>query len=472
LIASNTIAQGDTRNSGLAAILAQSGTIRRATRRYKWQGAAAVVTSFVHVTKGAVCSPIILDGCQVQRISAYLVEGGLDRAPARLAANARKAFIGSYVLGMGFTFDNVAAAKGEAESIDTMRALIAKESRNAERIFPYIGGEEINTSPTHAHRRYVIDFADFPLRRDGSLSSWAHARDGEREAWLREGIVPSDYPEPVAADWPDLIGVLERRVKPARLVIKDAVGKKIWWRFLRRRDRLYRTIDALSRVLVCSRIGNAFVFTFLPRRTVYNEKTVVFAWDASASLAVMNNRNHEVWARFFSSTLKDDLQYTPSECFDTFPLPDDVEASAPLKVAGQAYYDHRAAVMVRLNEGMTKTYNRFHDPDERSEDIVRLRELHAEMDRAVLRAYGWDDLAERAEAIFLDETNEDNHTYQGRLFWSSAFRDEVLARLLALNAERHAEEVRLGLAPGMNGKARDDDEESDEQDEKSEEAAE
>ena len=74
------------------------------------------------------------------------------------------------------------------------------------------------------------------------------------------------------------------------------------------------------------------------------------------------------------------------------------------------------------------------------------------MDRAVLEAYGWDDLAARAEPIFLDETNEDDHTYQGRLFWPSDFRDEVLARLLALNAERHAEEVRLGIAPGMKGR--------------------
>lgn len=74
------------------------------------------------------------------------------------------------------------------------------------------------------------------------------------------------------------------------------------------------------------------------------------------------------------------------------------------------------------------------------------------MDRSLLDAYGWHDLAARAEPVFLNETNEDDHTYQGRLFWPSDFRDEVLARLLALNAERHAEEVRLGIAPRMNGK--------------------
>jgi len=154
--------------------------------------------------------------------------------------------------------------------------------------------------------------------------------------------------------------------------------------------------------------------------------------------------------------LKDDLQYTPSDCFENFPFPVGFETSQELELAGECYHDHRAALMVVRNEGMTKTYNRFHDRSETAEDIERLRDLHAAMDRVVLEAYGWRDLAARAEPIFLDETNEDDHTYQGRLFWPSDFRDEVLARLLALNAERHAEEVRLGVAPGMKGKARGD----------------
>ena len=64
--------------------------------------------------------------------------------------------------------------------------------------------------------------------------------------------------------------------------------------------------------------------------------------------------------------------------------------------------------------------------------------------------------------IFLDETNEDDHTYQGRLFWPSDFRDEVLARLLALNAERHAEEVRLGIAPGVTSNEDGSDDRGDE----------
>src|SRR5690606_10451282 len=259
LIATNTIGQGDTRATGLAAILGQGGAVARAIRRLKWPGEAAVVVSVVHVQKGAVRSPV-LDGRPVRRISAYLVEGDLDRAPARLTANARKAFIGSYVLGMGFTFDDAAAAKGEAESLATMRALIAKDPRNAERIFPYIGGEEVNTSPTHAHHRYVIDFADFPLRRDPALPSWKRMPEKERQEALREGVVPLDYPNPVADDWPDLLDVVERRVKPQRQALppKNAINRELarkWWIYCARRPGLYGTIAPLERVLTTTRVS-------------------------------------------------------------------------------------------------------------------------------------------------------------------------------------------------------------------------
>jgi hypothetical protein len=161
LIATNTIGQGDTRESGLRAVIEAGGQIARAVRRLKWPGEAAVVVSVVHVVKGAVASPV-LDGRKVRRISAYLVEGDLDASPVRLAANAGKAFVGMYLLGMGFTFDDEAAAKGKATPVAEMHRLIAKDPRNAERIFPYLGGQEVNTSPTHAHHRWCIDFKRFP----------------------------------------------------------------------------------------------------------------------------------------------------------------------------------------------------------------------------------------------------------------------------------------------------------------------
>jgi hypothetical protein len=161
--------------------------------------------------------------------------------------------------------------------------------------------------------------------------------------------------------------------------------------------------------------------------------------------AVLQCRVHELWSRKFGSTLEDRPVYTSRDCYETFAIPRPLAIFPQLDRVGKSYHDHRAALMAARSEGMTKTYNRFHDRGEAAADIVRLRALHAEMDRAVLEAYGWDDLAERAAPVFLDESNEDDHTYQGRLFWPSDFRDEVLALLLAINAERAETERAAGL---------------------------
>ncbi len=444
LIATNTIGQGDTRASGLARILSDGGSILRATQRLKWPGEAAVVVSVVHVMKGLATEPI-LDGRRVRRISAYLVAGDLDTSPLPLVANSGKAFIGSYVLGMGFTFDDVAAAKGEAESLATMRALIEKNPRNAERIFPYIGGDEVNTDATQRHHRYVIDFFNRPLCRDAALESWNAMSDAEKAQCRVKGIVPSDYNDEVAADWPDLIEIVRRRVKPVRDGQSREALKTRWWQYAEKRPGLYTAIRALKEVLVATRVSPHLAICRLPAGQVYSEQLIVFAFAGLAPFAVLQSRIHELWARFFSSSMKDDLRYTPSDCFRTFPFPPDFESDAKLESAGAAYCNFRAELMVRRNEGLTKTYNRFHARTERDADIERLRALHAEMDAAVLRAYGWSDLAERAVPEFIEQEADEGRAPKTRLDWPSEFKDEMLARLLALNAERAAAEREAGL---------------------------
>jgi len=114
-----------------------------------------------------------------------------------------------------------------------------------------------------------------------------------------------------------------------------------------------------------------------------------------------------------------------------------------LERASREYYDFRAALMVRNNEGLTKTYNRFHDPDERDPDIIKLRELHAAMDRAVLDAYGWTDIQPTCEFILDYEDVQDGEPGKAskkkkpwRYRWPDEVRDEVLGRMLELNAVR------------------------------------
>jgi hypothetical protein len=158
--------------------------------------------------------------------------------------------------------------------------------------------------------------------------------------------------------------------------------------------------------------------------------------------------------------MKDDLRYTHTDCFETFPFPDGFETYPQLETAGKVYYEFRAALMVRNNEGLTKTYNRFHDPNERSADIQRLRDLHAAMDRAVLDAYSWTDLKPTCEFLLDYEEDEDEEEAGGRqrkkpwrCRWPDDFRDEVLARLLALNKERAEQERLSGTAAAEKKKA-------------------
>ncbi|MFO1431496.1 MAG: DNA methyltransferase [Candidatus Competibacteraceae bacterium] len=423
LIATNTIGQGDTRSTGLRWICTHDGVIYRARKRLKWPGVAAVVVSVVHVTKysprpRAGEMPGIkaeLDGSPVERITAYLFHAGGHEDPARLKANENKSFQGSIVLGMGFTFDDT-DKKGVATPIADMHRLIEKDPRNAERIFPYIGGEEVNDSPTHVHHRYVINFGDMT--------------------------------EEAARQWPDLMEIVERRVKPIRAKDNRALYRNCWWQYAEKRIALYRAIRDLPRVLVinCGATPH-MAFAYLAANYVFANTLAVLAFDQKAVFTIVQSRPHEAWARFFGSSMKDDLRYTPSDCFETFPFPKNQETNTDLESAGRAYYEFRAELMVKNNQGLTATYNRFHDPDETNPDILQLRELHAAMDRAVLNAYGWNDIPTACEFLLDYEEDEDEDDGKPRkrkkpwrYRWSDEVRDEVLARLLALNAERAREE--------------------------------
>jgi hypothetical protein len=138
--------------------------------------------------------------------------------------------------------------------------------------------------------------------------------------------------------------------------------------------------------------------------------------------------------------MKTDMRYVSADCFETYPFG---THSRLLEEIAHNYNETRSGLMQKNREGLTKTYHRFHDPDESVADIQTLRDLHVEMDRAVAAAYGWTDL---------DLGHGFHETRQGlRFTLSEPARREVLARLLALNHQRHAEEVKQGLHAKKGG---------------------
>ena len=443
LIATNTIAQGDTRSTGLRWICENEGEIYRANRRFKWPGQAAVVVSVVHVYRGQWDGARLLDNERVPEITAFLFHRGGHRDPARLSENARKSFVGSYVLGMGFTFDDK-DKNGVASPLAEMQRLISESPKNQELIFPYIGGEEVNKSPTHSHHRFVINFHDFPLRREHGRRSWRAADSLQRRQWMTRGVVPEDYPLPVSEDWPDLLAIVKERAKPARDVQTRKALRERWWQYGEKRPGLYSAISQLSHVFVTN-CGAAphHALARMPAKMVFSHTLIVFPLGSYSAFCVLQSYCHEIWARFFGSSMKDDLRYTPSDCFETFPFPHTWRNSAALDAVGENYYDFRAGLMVANNEGLTKTYNRFHDPFENDLDIAQLRDRHTAMDRAVLDAYGWEDIPTNCDFFLdypIDEAEWGNKKKPYRYRWPDDVRDEVLARLLELNAQRAAEE--------------------------------
>jgi len=419
LIATNTIAQGVTRSSGLRVICSQGGVIYEAVRRYKWPGEAAVTVSLVFIQRqpSSNTNPQ-LDRKPVEKVSAFLFHRGGNNDPATLKVNDGLSYQGSITLGMGFTFDDTKNSN-VVSSLALMNELVQKNPKNQELIFPYIGGDEINSHPSHEPHRYVINF-------------------GERS--LEE-----------AKEWPDLLEILERNVMPDRLKKSKEVASWPWWHFWRTREELYGKIAKMERVLVTNAQASTYLaFVFYEPNVVFANSLNIIVLDGDVEFGALQSSVHEIWARFCCSSLEDRLRYNPTDCFDTFPFP---LANTEIELAARTYYETRSKRMVENNEGLTTTYNRIHSPDEHDEGILGLRRLHGVMDEAVLRAYGWDDLADSASCEFLLDYEEDeddslsankkksNKKKPWRYRWPDNFRDEVLARLLELNELRHKEEV-------------------------------
>ena len=353
-----------------------------------------------------------------------MVANGPDDDPLPLKANANTAFSGYYNYGAGFLFDDSTSGAG---TISEMNEVIAKAKRNGELIHPMIGGEDILESPSVEARRFVIDFQDMT--------------------------------EDEAKTWPDLYNIVEQRVKPERQNCNRERLRKVWWQFGETRPGLRRASAGLSRILMHPFPSKYLSFAFVPGDFYIASPHVAITKDEFVVFGLLQSRVHEWWALFLASSMEDRLRYTLSDCFETFPFPELHKQYEGLERISSTYYQLRSDAMLKTGEGLTQLYNRFHSPDEQDPSILELRRIHAEMDVAVLLAYDWFDLARRAAqpdfCQFLLEYEEDDEddasdsssTRQKkkpwRYRWPDDFRDEVLARLLELNEQRHKEELLL-----------------------------
>jgi len=410
LIATNTISQGDTRQGGLRYICQNGGSIYNVETRIRWPGMAAVIVSIVNIINNNEYNNFTIDNRNVKKITAYLFHSGDSENPKNLIANRNKCFKGVELYGQGFLFDD---SDNKATPIATMQAIVSNDDRYRHLIHPYLGGEELNSSPTQQPKRYAINFGNMSLEE--------------------------------ASRWPYLFKIVEEKVKKERLGKSKDVAAWPWWQYWRIREELFKTIENMSRVIVCCRHQPNWCISFVPNEYIYSEALNVFAFDSSWAFAILQSQVHEVWARFFGSSIKDDLRYTPSDCFETFPFPDNSNNYDELDQIGSKYSDFRASIMKKNRQGLTAIYNRFNDPREVDPGILNLRDLHGRMDHAVLEAYGWGNL--KLEYGFYPDfeptEDEDGEPVKVHLRyrWPNSLREEVLGCLLDLNGRCATEEA-------------------------------
>lgn len=495
LISTNTIAQGDSREDGLGQIIKQGGTINHAVKAMKWPGLANVFVSLVSIYKGEWLGVFELDQGKVNQITLYLDSHERIGDPFPLTTNANKSFQGSIILGKGFILDPEEA-----------KELIAKDPKNKDVIYPYLNGNDLNNRVDQSPSRWVINFFDWPERRY-SKEEWEKLVKSERATILKRikdekfvPISPPDYEGQVAMDYPDSFEIIEKKVKPERKRWKlDKSGNEIegtyalrkplpenWWIYGEKRPALYEKIGQIASVFVHTRVTKTHAFASFSDKIVFSEATIVFAFASSADFTLLQSSFNEWWAWNYSSTMKGDRRYSPSDSFENLPFPKNLDNLINI---GKQYYKTRKELMKLIQLGLTKTYNQFHNQElisnvedlaniefqkkygketwnlykhlevdksgqigyaEAVEKINELRKLHVEMDEAVLAAYGWHEDSEKwgpaiqlkhdfYEVDYLPENDRVRYTIHPEA------RKEVLKRLLLLNHERWEEEAREGL---------------------------
>lgn len=412
LIATNTIAQGDTREVGLDRMVDSGFTLMRAIQSRPWPAAGATLEyAAVWGTAGQVAAKAlrVSDNSPVKRISTLLEpQGRVEGKPLRLAENSDIAFAGCYVLGLGFVLEPAEAQVWMAEDI-----------RNSDVIFPYLNGEDLNSRPDCSPSRCVIDFND-----------WSEQRARQ-------------YPLPFKRV-DDLVRPERQRVDSrGEFVLRKPLPQR-WWQFADKRPALRRAIAGLDEMLAIARVSKSVMPMRIPSALIPSEQLTVFATDSYVDQAVLSSTFHQVWAITYSSTMGLGTRYAPSDAFETFPRP---PATGRLDEMGRTLDGERREIMLERGFGLTHLYNLVNDPqirDDSDRDVARMRAIHIELDGAVMNAYGWSDIP----------LDHGFHTYRQMQRWtvSPAARVEILDRLLEENHRRAAAETKQ--APQTKSKGR------------------
>ncbi|MFJ3089901.1 Eco57I restriction-modification methylase domain-containing protein [Streptomyces sp. NPDC086838] len=416
LVATNTLAQGDTREVGLDRLESLGYEIFRAVKSEPWPSrSAAVKYSVVWLSGELVDGSVerVVNGASVSRGIATSLNPKTRTAywAVPLVQNIEIAF-------SGYKPDSPGFLLSEAEAL----RWISEDESYRDVLFRCVNGSDVNNDPEQGSDKWIVNFGE---RTEREARRYPHAYDK---------LLRDVKPDCEAKNPRSYAGLVDR-----------------WWQFWRPRGELSRALSGTGSCIVIASTSKTVMPALMQTGQVFTHALGVFTSGDRALLALLSSAPHYWWAIDRASTMKGDLRYTTTDIFETLVRP---PLTAALRAAGATLHAHRRKLMLARSAGLTTTYNLVHDPACQDEDIVELRRIHEKIDRATVEAYGWVDLLDDSgQTPAVDSTHETfpldhgfHETDEGTRYTIGLLaRTEIIDRLRQLNHQTYADEVHLGL---------------------------
>lgn len=392
LLAADNIAEGSAITKGLA-VLVSSGDIYYSTKGMLWPGKAAVSISLICYFNGAFASTKRANGIECSYIGPRLEAADNDSwEPKKLKDGL-------------FSFEGVNNSKGLAFVLspdDEWFQPLKNEPGSL--LVPYITGDDITSHALVQVGRWALDIADRSI-------------------------------ETIENEFPVASKFLLEVVKPTRTVeaLKSYKGlRDRWWQFWNHRADLMRVIRQNSDFIAYSKVTKYPICMLAPSDWIYTNQVVLINKQRGDELALCLSSLFSNWLNHFSGgRLEGRLRLSISESIAKFPLPGMVVDDAGIHSGD--FFNATALDWAKNNSGgMTKVMNNIHSPDCNDQKIEKLREALIEIDKSVVRAYGWDDI-EISRTFVPSELAASRDSWRYQI--SDASAALLHARLIQLNKE-------------------------------------
>jgi hypothetical protein len=252
--------------------------------------------------------------------------------------------------------------------------------------------------------------------------------------------------EQARSNYPVLFQHVLVKVKPVRDTNREPSRKKNWWLFARSNQEMRAAKEGLSRFIGTPDASKHKPFVFIDGAVLPDAQVYCIASSEALLLGVLSSCVHQHWVIRVAPRLGvgNDIRWKPKDVWSGFPFPSEDTGLTPalterIRALAEQLDAHRKARQA-AHEAVTLTglYNvldklRRGEPFAAKDKTLHeqglvsvLQSLHDELDAAVLQAYGWSDLG---AVPWGDEA--------ARAAWT----ETLLTRLVALNAQRAAEEA-------------------------------